>query len=1094
MQIIISLWLSNRYINLPNDLIGWAGFAGLVALLLAGMIQWRRILRENALQRVALIILLLIATPLTALFIGVRFPTGSLYSLSSMFLVPSSPAVMLLCLVPWMLAAGLVGMIPAMVIAAITGALLAVFDSHSFFSIIQMLGLALVFGLINRQNYRGKLCDFLRHPGGAAMSLIVLFVPVYLLTTFFTTSGTIATRLDAGLTQSWPLILASGAELLVAGVCAEVVYHTLTKFWYTPKSLEPSPIETSLGNQFLLTTSPFLMVLIIVLLIGGWVLAGNAARQMIDDRLSNASDTVANSLPYFIQVGRSLIQVQASAALIDSDTGQRQTALAQALQWVPYFRQLYVFDAQGNFVDGFPNNQLDLNQLPNVERNGIQIALMGKAFPYVTVPSSVSGNPAQVAFMAPITDKSGKVLGVLEGRTDLNSNLFTRPVVETLQAITDSQGEAYVLDDKNQVLFHSQATDEIELFGSLPSKAGNFATVAPDGMRYLGYYETALGSNWKVAAVIPDSYAQQQAFNLALPVLIIIGIFTLAVAASIQFGMRRVTRSLKRLSSDAAKIARGQLDFSDPIRGADEVGLLGSSFEQMRTSLKTRLEELNQLLLVSQNVAANLRIDDSIKPIMTAALSTGASCVRLVLIKGTLPDEGTPATVAYKDGEDADKYAYLDSQLFDLMRQQELLVISNPARMRHFNLTAGKTNPGALVARAMSHKDAYYGVLWTAYEQPRSFSDEEVRFMGALAVQAATAAANANLYGSAEIGRGRLSAVIASTPMPVLVIDERSRLLLLNPAAAAIPGLAKSFQPGQDVAQAISSKELLELLQSPVENGSISREIVLQSGQVFHADVSQVLLDGRSAGKVCILSDITQNKRLDTLRTDLMETASHDLRSPLTLVRGYATMMQMAGELNEQQKGYVNKIVGNVESMNRLVLNLLDLKRIDSESGLQLEKVDPVSIVSQVVEELEVQATQKNIKIETTHSLAEGTIIMGDAVLLHQVVFNLVENAIKFTQLGGKVQLKLSSQSELITLQVADNGIGIAPLDLPHIFEKFYRSGKREDPEQRGSGLGLAIVRSVVERHQGKVWVESQLGKGSTFYVELPFTQPDKSF
>jgi len=111
-----------------------------------------------------------------------------------------------------------------------------------------------------------ELCDFLRHPGGAAMSLIVLFVPVYLLTTFFTTSGTIATRLDAGLTQSWPLILASGAELLVAGVCAEVVYHTLTKFWYTPKSLEPSPIETSLGNQFLLTTSPFLMVLIVVLL------------------------------------------------------------------------------------------------------------------------------------------------------------------------------------------------------------------------------------------------------------------------------------------------------------------------------------------------------------------------------------------------------------------------------------------------------------------------------------------------------------------------------------------------------------------------------------------------------------------------------------------------------------------------------------------------------------------------------------------------------------------------------------------------------------------------------------------------------------
>ncbi|HTX79450.1 MAG TPA: ATP-binding protein [Longilinea sp.] len=1089
MQMIISLWLSNHYINQPNDLIGWAGFAGLLALLLAGMIQWKSVLRENT-RRDALIIFLIVATPLTALFLGVRFPTGSLYSISSVFLVPSSPAVMLLCMAPWMLAAGLIGMIPAMAIAAITGTLLAVFDSHSYFSIIQMLGLALLFGLFNRQNYRGKFFDFLRHPGGAALSLVLLFAPIYILTTFFTTSGAIAARLDAGLTQSWALMLASGAELLVAGICAEVVYAKQGKFWYAPKSLEPSPIETSLSNQFLLATSPFLMVLVIVLLISGWVNAGNAARQMIDDRLSNTSDTVANSLPYFIQAGRSLIQAQTTTALLASDGEQRQSAMAQALQSVPYFRQLNVFDARGNFVDGFPNGDLDLDQMSNAERNGIQIALAENAAPYLTLPSTVSGNPAQVAFMAPILDKSGKVQGVLEGRTDLSSNLFTRPVVETLQAIANSQGEAYVLDDKNQVLFHSQLTDEIALFGSLPSRAGDFATVAPDGMRYLGYYETALGSNWKVVVVIPDSYAQQQALNFALPLLITICVFTLAVAASIQFGMRRVTRTLKRLSSDAAKIARGQLEFSIPVRGSDEVGLLGSSFEQMRTSLKTRLEELNQLLLVSQNVAANFRLDDSIKPIMTAALSTGASCVRLVLAKNALPDDKTFGSVAYKDGKDADHYAYLDSQLFDLMRQQDLLVISNPNRMKHFNLNVGKMVPGALLARALNYKDAYYGVLWTAYEQPRSFSDEEMRFLGALAVQAATAASNASLYGSAEIGRERLAAVIASTPMPVLVIDETSRLLLINPAAAAIPGLAKSFQPGQDVAEVVGSKELLALLQSPVEHGNVSREIVLQSGQVFQADVSQVLLEGKSAGKVCILSDVTQNKRLDTLKTDLIETASHDLRSPLTLVHGYASMMQMAGELNEQQKGYVNKIVGNVEEMNRLVLNLLDLRRIESGTGLQLDSVEPGAIVNQVMEELEMQATQKNLKTEFTNELAADTTVMADAVLLHQAVFNLVENAIKFSQLGGKIQLRLSRKPESITLQVADGGIGIAPLDLPHIFEKFYRSGKREDPQPRGSGLGLAIVKSIVERHHGKAWVESQLGKGSTFYLELPLDRP----
>jgi signal transduction histidine kinase len=104
-------------------------------------------------------------------------------------------------------------------------------------------------------------------------------------------------------------------------------------------------------------------------------------------------------------------------------------------------------------------------------------------------------------------------------------------------------------------------------------------------------------------------------------------------------------------------------------------------------------------------------------------------------------------------------------------------------------------------------------------------------------------------------------------------------------------------------------------------------------------------------------------------------------------------------------------------------------------------------------------------------------------------VYNLVENAIKYTPSGGQVKINLRAASSGVALEVRDTGIGIAPLDLPHMFEKFYRSGRREAYQQRGTGLGLAIVKSIAERHGGRVWVESQLGKGSTFYFELPYQQ-----
>lgn len=248
-----------------------------------------------------------------------------------------------------------------------------------------------------------------------------------------------------------------------------------------------------------------------------------------------------------------------------------------------------------------------------------------------------------------------------------------------------------------------------------------------------------------------------------------------------------------------------------------------------------------------------------------------------------------------------------------------------------------------------------------------------------------------------------------------------------------------------------------------------------------------MLAEGRTVGRVCILRDVTQLKEIDTLKSDFVSTVSHDLRSPLTLMRGYATMLEMAGALNDQQKGYAKMIVQGVDNMAKLVNNLLDLGRIEFGVGLQVETVPVLDILERVTGDLQMQAKQKNISlgVELPRDLPHA--IEADQALLHQALYNLVENAIKYTPEGGAVTVHVDPRPDgSLIFAVQDSGIGISEEDRKRLFEKFYRGTNRDALMQRGTGLGLAIVKSIAERHGGKAWVESELGKGSVFFLQIP--------
>jgi signal transduction histidine kinase len=992
---------------------------------------------------------------------------------------------------PWLLAGGLLGAVPAAFLAAVSGAVFALWDTHNTFTPLEFAFLALLFSAAVHQRYRTRAYVFLRHPLFISLLLAAIYPLFNLASATLIAEGTLAVRLDYAIARLGPAALAIGVPLLVAGAFAEVIAMAWPAAWGRPGFLLPSPAERSLQARFLYGTAPLALILTVLLMIGDWVVAGAAARQILRDRMADAAMLASEGIPYFLEAGQNLIaQLGADPRLYTSDPDDLTGILAQDLRSVPFFTQLFILDGSGVPLTGYPLENYGHAQAPPEEQMGIQFALGGVPYQIYTVPPDTGDRAAQVSFLAAIRDENDRVRGVLIGRTELDVNPFTKPILASLNSMAGDDGEGILLDEDGRILYHPNPGLLMVVYtGRISTEADFYFDTAPDGTRRLVYYQPALGRPWSVVLTVPARRTQQIALNIAGPLLGMVILLAFFSVLLLRLGLRVVTASLQRLALQAGNIALGELDTPLQVTGEDEVGQLSRAFEQMRLSLKARLDELNRLLLVSQGVAASLDVKDAVQPVLEAALATGASSARVVLTPEMVPElEGGPASPAvYALGSAGESFAYLDGQILELVRQQDQVVLNNLTRPRLVTFKPGAPHPQALVALPLRHESQTYGALWIAFDQPYKVTDQEMQFLVTLAGQAALAAANARLYMSAEIGRQRLAAILASTPEPVLVTDHQDRLMLSNPAAWRALGLGVEWDEGQPIERVISDAGLLELIRSTDDRRSI--EVTLTDGRVYYATASSVAGDGHHVGRVCILRDITSFKELDALKSEFVATVSHDLRSPLTLMRGYATMLEMVGELNEQQSGYVRRIVGGVESMSRLVNNLLDLGRIEAGVDLQLEIVPVQDVIDRVAGSLQLQATQKRVHLTTEVPPQTIPVVEADLSLLQQALHNLVDNAIKYTDAGGKVTLSASSETGYMIFKVEDTGIGIAPVDVPRLFEKFFRGAQQGAKKPAGSGLGLAIVKSIAERHGGRVWVESMLGKGSTFYLSIPIRQ-----
>ena len=346
--------------------------------------------------------------------------------------------------------------------------------------------------------------------------------------------------------------------------------------------------------------------------------------------------------------------------------------------------------------------------------------------------------------------------------------------------------------------------------------------------------------------------------------------------------------------------------------------------------------------------------------------------------------------------------------------------------------------------------------------------------------------------------RNRASAILRSMVEGVAVVDAQERLVFCNRAFSEILNLQSPTSEGSPLIEVVRSSDLLGLIRRALhgEEGlqsDIAMGIVQpQSFSVTAAPVKALESDrsgpaDKPSGAVVVLHEVTELRRLERVRQDFVANVSHEFKTPLTAIQGFAeTLLAGAVDDPKNNRRFLEIIREHAARLARVTDDLLKLARIEA-GKLELEFF-PVSLqelIESCTETTLLKANRKNISFEVEAPAGLPT-VRGDASLLHDVLQNLLDNAIQYTPSGGRVKVEASAGTNDAILTIADSGIGIPVSDQERIFERFYRVDAARSREAGGTGLGLSIAKHIVEAHGGRLWVESAVGRGSKFSFSIP--------
>lgn len=397
---------------------------------------------------------------------------------------------------------------------------------------------------------------------------------------------------------------------------------------------------------------------------------------------------------------------------------------------------------------------------------------------------------------------------------------------------------------------------------------------------------------------------------------------------------------------------------------------------------------------------------------------------------------------------------------------------------------------GSVICVPLIYLEKIIGVvLVVSGHQGRLFNEDDVHSLELLAAQAAVAIAHGRIFTEQRRLAQQLETLLTSTENPVIAIDRKFEIIFANSAARRILPL-DDYENGEHnilnrFSRDILPRDYLDAIRTMYHKNSYMYDVVIND-KVFQCHVA-ILGRPRINGWVAVLNDVTQLIELDRLKSEMVRMASHDLKNPLMGAMANVELLKDDLTKDEELFSVVMTVENQLERMNRIISGILDAERF--KMGLHQHKLcDPVGLVTNCLDELDLLISDKQVQVDV--SIEEDLPpFNGDCEQFGRALINLVENAIKFTLYDGIVKITVKSQENALIFSVQDNGVGI-PLELhDRIFDRFYRGNQAGIQHVSGTGLGLSLVKTVVENHQGKIWLESKPNSGTTFFVSVPIIE-----
>ena len=365
----------------------------------------------------------------------------------------------------------------------------------------------------------------------------------------------------------------------------------------------------------------------------------------------------------------------------------------------------------------------------------------------------------------------------------------------------------------------------------------------------------------------------------------------------------------------------------------------------------------------------------------------------------------------------------------------------------------------------------------------RELAEERRHLFRAFAQQGGTAIGAAELHGEVERKETELTSIIQGVPNPIVLVDSRGKLVAINPASENLFGISAMFAAGSPAVGTIGHPEVERLLTS---EGELQGEVIAGNPpRTYKVRVTDVHVPRAPMGRVLIMDDVTTEREIVQTQRDFVAMIGHELRTPLTIIKGFArTLLRRIDTVKPEDATEALKTIDvRAAQLERLIEDLLYVSKIESrEAQLRIEQVDIQALVQSVAEEIIGEHEDREVAIE----IPRGLLWPCDETKVSLILRHLVDNALKYSSGPSTVVVRASEDEDDLRIDVMDKGVGIVSTDIPHIFERFRQVDGSSTREHGGTGVGLYLCAQLVRVHNGRIWVDSTWGKGSTFSFALP--------